>query len=299
MPFFLTLRLSLEDFALKENFCYSLDLVPLGFSTALSARVHTRIGVAADSSRTRLRSPHGPGARTAPQPPPPPRLSPVVISPLFVACPARCSPLPPVPTRPPRPGTLACQGRVGHRCRGRGTPCTPLCPTRAEAPRPPGRAAPSGDRGSGRPDSPATSPGSPDPEPPAAGPLTARTGGPAQGAAARHVGAQVVLPHDAHRAALLAPQLQHLLGAEHGDGGTQQPRHQALCDQGACAWRGRAVQPCEAGPQWRGGKRAGWAWWRWRGAGGARSGERGGSREAGGSERREPGSQLRDKAGAS
>lgn len=52
-------------------------------------------------------------------------------------------------------------------------------------------------------------------------PLTARTAGPAQRAAARHVAPEVMLPNHAHRAALLAPQLQHFLRAEHSDGGNE------------------------------------------------------------------------------
>lgn len=108
-------------------------------------------------------------------------------------------------------------------------------------------------------------------EPLTAEPLTAGAGGAAlgaaaQGAAARHVGAQVVLPHHPHGAALLPPQLQNLLRAEHRGGedrpamagtyGDQRPRGRDC--RGACAGRG-AGSPRGERPQPRGGKRAGGA----------------------------------------
>lgn len=161
----------------------------------------------------------------------PPHPSPAVISLLFTAGPARCPPPPPPspapgPARPPAPSPQAVR--------------ITLCPgisLRAQ-PRHSGRRGEAAHRSSSAPARQPRSPHLLSPQPPAVGPLTARTGGPAQGAAARHVGPEVVLPHDAHRAALLAPQLQHFLRAEHWHGGDPRPLGQARRSQGACAWRG-------------------------------------------------------------
>lgn len=180
--------------------------------------------------------PHGSGARTPHRPPPPPQLSPAVIPLLSTACPARC---PPALLSAPAPGPAgSCQAsppRQPRLSRPRGSPLPrdhPLHPALAyvswgtTAPGdklPTAPARPPGDPGSGSPGPPDSSPRSPDPQPPAVSPLTARTGGPAQGAAAWHVGADVVLSHDAHGTALLAPQLQHFLRAEHCDGEKLRP----------------------------------------------------------------------------
>lgn len=106
-------------------------------------------------------------------------------------------------------------------------------------------------------------------------PLTARTAGPAQRAAARHVAPEVMLPNHAHRAALLAPQLQHFLRAEHSDGGNERRIAERSGRRSRAAARG-AVQRYGVGPEPRGGEDAG-------GRAGALRGE--GGSGAGGAER--------------
>lgn len=139
----------------------------------------------------------------------------------YLRCAPRCRPYPPIAVRyrfTPPLGTAA--ARSAHP-----PPSALLPPVSLRPPHPPGSPQPM-DRTRLWPNAEHAAPAPPSPSSPRRparplSPLTARTAGPAQRAAARHVGPEVVLPHHAHRAALLAPQLQHFLRAEHSDGGNE------------------------------------------------------------------------------